>query len=352
MLISFTCPATAYSHNNEPVTTPDVLRSLDGLRDNDVDIADYFSFPLDQLGLIDNGVRFRFDASSATLLATLSFRCIPRLDASLLSKLCDEAAAQLSDGYGEEGFAVASHDRIRSIAYVIERADGAWAIQVEQIDDGAPVPDLRPHPLLRAAEEGALNRVREVIQGLSSGAMPLNRFGVSPLTLAAGQGHAMVVRELLAANFTAVETNAAMTLAAQRGDMKILRLLLDHGAPPDQNRAEVMSGVVGRHDDATPLMWAASRKNLDAANLLVERGADANRQTMHGETPLMYCQSPEIVHFLIAAGADPGVRDAEGKTALDGAKLQFEANSGWEPGRQMWWAVVDALMQYEPQPEG
>ena len=66
----------------------------------------------------------------------------------------------------------------------------------------------------------------------------------------------------------------------------------------------------------------------------------------------MYAQSAEIVHFLVAAGADVSIRDNDGESALDNARRQLDFNShpvaGWEPGRKLWQAVVDALMQYEP----
>ena len=249
MLIKFTCPAVAYDCDNEPIEETDVLKSLDGLCDTEADIADYLGFPLDQLGLIDDGICFSFDDGPKTLFAAVRFRCIDGLEETQLMKLRDAVAGQLSDGYGEEGFAVSGHERVRSIGYVVERVDEAWALVAEQIDDGAAVPDIRPHPLLRAAEEGDLERVRELLRGVKRDAMPLSRFGASPLTLAAGAGQTEVVRELLNAGFASLDATGAMRHAAQRGDMEMLSLLLDHGAPPDGSPADATAGVPGRHEE-------------------------------------------------------------------------------------------------------
>ena len=65
------------------------------------------------------------------------------------------------------------------------------------------------------------------------------------------------------------------------------------------------------------LSWA----NLDAAQMLLENGADVNTKDDWGSTPLMnavYSESGiETVQLLLDNGADPTLKDSEGKTAYD-----------------------------------
>jgi ankyrin repeat protein len=64
---------------------------------------------------------------------------------------------------------------------------------------------------------------------------------------------------------------------------------------------------------------------LEAARLLLERGADVNRAGAVGRTPLMHAAVADfgdtrLVDLLLKAGARKDVRDAGGLTAADYAR--------------------------------
>ncbi|MGD1155651.1 MAG: ankyrin repeat domain-containing protein [Terriglobia bacterium] len=73
--------------------------------------------------------------------------------------------------------------------------------------------------------------------------------------------------------------------------------------------------------DATPLMQAAERGDLQAVKTLLASGADVNARDQRGWTPLMHASmslkaNAEVVRTLIAAGADVNAKDRVGRTAL------------------------------------
>ena len=99
------------------------------------------------------------------------------------------------------------------------------------------------------------------------------------------------------------------------GDVRLLTVLLDAGA--NINDAD--------YRGATPIMWAANRRHLEALRLLVSRGADVNAQdSLDGHTALMYaCEATlDVVEFLVKSGADPSIRSSNGQTASEFANAQ------------------------------
>jgi hypothetical protein len=96
--------------------------------------------------------------------------------------------------------------------------------------------------------------------------------------LAVREGKLDVLRAILAHRPRVNARNAlgetALMLAAIRGRMDMVKLLLDQGAVVNQ-------------PGWTPLIYAAAGNQLDIARLLIERGADLNAAAENGTTALM-----------------------------------------------------------------
>ena len=122
----------------------------------------------------------------------------------------------------------------------------------------------------------------------------------------------------------------ALHRAASRGHLKAVALLLDRGASVDAVDGE---GV-------TPLILASYRGKTEVAKLLLERGAGVNAQEKrNGLSSLSHAVGQgdkELVSVLLAHGADPLLKSADGRTPLERA----EANGASE--------IVALLKQAKP----
>ncbi|KAA3630961.1 MAG: ankyrin repeat domain-containing protein, partial [Bacteroidetes bacterium] len=110
--------------------------------------------------------------------------------------------------------------------------------------------------------------------------------------------------------------------AVVRGDLNIIQQHID--ANSDLNIAEPTGG-------SSPLISAATFGQTDAAQKLIEAGADVNFQNKEGSTPLItaafFCQE-EIVHMLLENGADPNLKNLAGSTALNAVSSDFSEVKG------------------------
>lgn len=100
--------------------------------------------------------------------------------------------------------------------------------------------------------------------------------------------------------------------AARAGDAPRIRQLVAHGADPN--------AVFLTNTEWTPLLHAVHTNRLVSVAALLDAGADPNRPSPMGLTPLMFAASygeTPIVQLLLRRGANPGVRDLDGDTALD-----------------------------------
>ena len=107
-----------------------------------------------------------------------------------------------------------------------------------------------------------------------------NRFGATPLSLAAINGSAAMIEMLLNAgedaNSVVSETgDTVLMLAAKTGKPEALEVLLRHGADVNKTNA----------NGQTALMWAASQKNADAVKVLIDHKADVNARTKAAPPP-------------------------------------------------------------------
>jgi ankyrin repeat protein len=142
--------------------------------------------------------------------------------------------------------------------------------------------------------------------------------GNTPLILAARRaGNSRTVQLLLERGADATERNDAgvspVLAGAASGDLATVSLLLDAGAKPDDfpksNKPKAADVAAGFR---TPLMWAAYHNDVRMVRLLLERGADPNQSSYFGNPLSHACwsDSVEAAELLLARGANVNARDA------------------------------------------
>jgi ankyrin repeat protein len=255
--------------------------------------------------------------------------------------------------------------------------------------------------LIAAAANGHLDLVRWL---LSKGANPRRREsdGTRALDWAAQQGHRAVVEELLAhdpelLDLPGFKNRTALIAAAGKGEVELVRALLDRGADPakrmsngsraldwaaQQGHQTLVELLLARDAqllelpgfrERTALIAAAGNGHAELTRSLLERGADPRRWMDNGEGALHWaCEAghlavvqvllaqdrglvdlpgkaertaliaaagrghDEVVRVLLERGADPHKRESDGTRALDWAAQE---------GHQ---AVVELLLARDP----
>lgn len=207
-----------------------------------------------------------------------------------------------------------------------------------------------------AALGGSLKILDLTLKGLPKGAV--NRSsndGVTPLMIAADEGHLQSVEALIKAGADisanasvngSIGKQAAIHFAAMKGRDNVVRFLLDRKVSSDQ----------GTGKGLTPLMLAAGSGYASTVGLLLSNDADVNKTDTQGMTPLHYaaklghpgaipillkagaritsgaqkgvrpldiaalCGNVDAARLLVEAGADPTAKGKHGRSAIDFAK--------------------------------
>jgi ankyrin repeat protein len=212
-----------------------------------------------------------------------------------------------------------------------ERAAALEAIRARSADVNATQGDGTT-PLHWAVYKVDRELVAELLEA-GAKADVTNEYGSSPLAEAAKLGDLALVRQLLDAGADVESPNAdgqtALMLAARIGSLDLAKLLVERGA--DVNAKEAWR-------DQTALIWAVDNNFPELAQFLIDNGADVNARAsandwdsqitaepraqyrpVGGLTVLLYAARSgctRCVRSLLAAGADIDKPTPEGMTPL------------------------------------
>ena len=177
----------------------------------------------------------------------------------------------------------------------------------------------------RACREGALERVRQLIQDGQDVNSRGGRYGTAPLMVAAYNGRDQVVCELIRAgadvNGKDNYKQTALHCASGCGQSNIVKTLAEAGANLN----------VQDEQGRTPLMWAAYWGHANVVMELIRAGADVSVVSSHkcytysesvaaGSTALHFAAKQNSIEcgvLLVEAGADMRTRNKNSKSPLN-----------------------------------
>jgi ankyrin repeat protein len=287
------------------------------------------------------------DSEGNTPLILASFYATPKCVALLLEKGADANAANQA-GVTALIRAATNYEKTRMLV-----AAGA-EVRVRTADLGNT-------PMILAARRAGNSRTVKLLLERGANATERNIAGISPILSGAASGDLETVRLLLDAGAKADDFpksndpraagigggfRTPLMWAAYHNDVRMVRLLLEHGADPNQ------ATYFG-----TPLSQACWNDGFEAADLLIDRGANVNaRDAVADFTPLHWAAGdetlrPHLVMLLLGSGADPNAAGGESVGAL-GLVPQTPRMIAERRGRS---AIVDALVaagaREQPKPE-
>jgi uncharacterized protein len=160
------------------------------------------------------------------------------------------------------------------------------------------------YKLILAAELGNTKLLRELIDN-GANVDTENELEETALMVASREGRTDAVKLLLQKG---ADTEGGLTRAVDGGHVEIAKLLLNAGA-------EIQPDALCR---------SATAGKIELAELLLEKGANVNESFANDDqyeaTPLALASAAghaDLVKLFLSKGADPSLKDSEGKTALD-----------------------------------
>ena len=170
-------------------------------------------------------------------------------------------------------------------------------------------------PVMLAAAYNANSEIIEILIKSGASITSSDEMGRTPLMLAAALNSEPAVTASLLRHGASVKTRdmagrTALWFAASRHNYQAAELLIDSGANPNE----------ANNDGITPLQAACERPEFNIINLLIEAGADVNKRDNRRLTPLMRALSAgadvKIIKAFINGRADLSAQDDQDRTAL------------------------------------
>lgn len=230
-----------------------------------------------------------------------------------------------------------------------ESYDSSWSEPISVCTANEPPSGAELH---RAVERQELDKIRNILKENSSVVEVMDKFGLTPLMVAAQKGFTDVMEILLGfnadPNYASSNGKTSLMIACYAGQEDAARLLRRHDVPWETRDKNGLTAVHytadGGHDDLllwvlrdggpvdiedsvngwSPLMRVACLSgNYDVAETLIDKGADINRFDKTGKNVLMAASMNghfNLVRLLVDKGADIYLKNREGKTALEFAR--------------------------------
>lgn len=239
--------------------------------------------------------------------------------------------------------------RLKTLRDNNESQESSWSEPISVSTANEPPSGAELH---RAVARQDLEKVRSILKENSSVVEVMDKFGLTPLMVAAQKGFTDVMEILLEFNADPNYANSngktSLMVACYAGQEYSARLLRRNGAlweTRDKNGLTAVHCTAdGGHDDLllwvlrdggpvdiedtingwTPLMRVACLSgNYDVAETLLDKGADINKFDKSGKNVLMAASMNghfNMVRLLVERGADIYLQNREGKTALEFAR--------------------------------
>jgi len=180
-----------------------------------------------------------------------------------------------------------------------------------------------------AVREGDVARVRELLAAGASVSRPVNHYDETALMVAAASGNIEMMQLLISAgariNSKTRNGESVLGVAVRQHQPESARFLLRQGARLKSLRKTGLGNylgmnVPGRNEVADALFLAVDRDDKELLSMLLEQGADIDSVKEPGDrTALMeaaYLGKSNFVLLLLEAGADANRQDEHGNTAF------------------------------------
>lgn len=187
-------------------------------------------------------------------------------------------------------------------------------------------------PVADAAMDGDAAAVRALLKDAAD-VNAAQGDGMSALHWAAMQGNLEITNLLLYAGAnvkatTRIGSYTPLFLAARQGHAEVIKALLAADADPSSASS----------NGTTPLMVAAASGNVDAVRLLLDRGVDVNAaEPVRGNTAVMFAAAnnrPAVITLLASRGADlKATTEVIDLSGLTRERLGFAAGNPQVPGQ-------------------